>query len=183
MKVGLRHLPAFGSLRCDTSGSVEYLRKCSITVNLYPQIVIWHMVTREGKGSLHGSLDLHEASVAGFSIVMLFEPLENFNVLCAFDVGFAQIAYQPSVQREPLLWIRGLELGHDAQQVLYGVLNSDRHRISRLPTLLTDEAERLVETTDLVLPLGFHSEQELACGFQVDHAALGVLGNDMDVLE
>lgn len=48
---------------------------------------------------------------------------------------------------------------------------------------VTDEAERLVETTDLVLPLGFHSEQELACGFQVDHAALGVLGNDMDVLE
>jgi hypothetical protein len=45
------------------------------------------MVTREGKGSLDGSLDLHEASVAGFSIVMFFEPLENLNVVCAFDEG------------------------------------------------------------------------------------------------
>ena len=63
--------------------------------------------------------------------MMFFEPLANLNVLCAFDVGFAQISYQPSVQRESLLWIRGLELGHDARQFLYGVLNSDRHRISR----------------------------------------------------
>ena len=31
--------------------------------------------------------------------MMFFEPLENLNVVCAFDEGFAQISYQPSVQR------------------------------------------------------------------------------------
>jgi len=86
-------------------GTIKYLRKCTIRMDLNAQVIIWYMVTRKSKILLHFCFDLYFLPVHCFCIMMFLQTVIKSNIIRRLCNDLPKVTNETTIQSKSFSWI------------------------------------------------------------------------------